>query len=431
MYRLRHLLNKTEADVDTTCEEDFTPLHLACLGGFEECVQELVSAGADLDAESTYGTPLCLAALKEHDGIDRLLLSQRARPDAPGGRLGSALHAATFTGNALIVDCLIDGNASVDLCRKTCALMWRGGCWREFFLLTSRPDSKLCQLKYIERGDRGADVMLLIYRHNSKLAGSCCSYSLHSSKLPGEVTRTQCNCYLLGREGDDCTALHIAAGRGHVEITNLLVRSGANVNAENHSEYTPIVEATLANHPACIVKLANGGADLSVRTIPNRCSLLMHAAQWGNLESVRALIAQGATLSPRDGSFATEMDVAAKAGNIECLKILWHAGGRAMPWSPVHSPLLFAAQNGHLHIVKYLCGPARAREQRDSGKTPDYADTENEQEPYGDVGSNDDTTQMSLWNKEDYDYAAEQAVHGRHPEVAEYLRKTSRAANPA
>jgi hypothetical protein len=77
LHRIQHLI-RLGADVDFTDEDEFTALHHAVLGGFEDCVQELIRQGSDVNATTSQGVPLNLAAQKERGHVISILLGARA-----------------------------------------------------------------------------------------------------------------------------------------------------------------------------------------------------------------------------------------------------------------------------------------------------------------------------------------------------------------
>jgi hypothetical protein len=77
LHRVKHLL-RLGTDVDFSDEDGFTALHHAVTSGFEDCVQELISKGSDVNAMSRYGVALNLAARKERAHVISILLAARA-----------------------------------------------------------------------------------------------------------------------------------------------------------------------------------------------------------------------------------------------------------------------------------------------------------------------------------------------------------------
>lgn len=60
---MQHLF-RLGVDIDFSDDDGFTALHHAVLSGFEDCVQELINWGSDVNAMSQHGSPLNLAARK-------------------------------------------------------------------------------------------------------------------------------------------------------------------------------------------------------------------------------------------------------------------------------------------------------------------------------------------------------------------------------
>ena len=61
------------------------------------------------------------------------------------------------------------------------------------------------------------------------------------------------------------TALHYAAGSGHLETVQLLIRYGANVDAQNNVGDTPLHRAAFKGHHAVVQALVNAKARIDLK----------------------------------------------------------------------------------------------------------------------------------------------------------------------
>lgn len=128
---------------------------------------------------------------------------------------------------------------------------------------------------------------------------------------------------------DGTTALHWAARSGDRASADLLIRAGADVNARNRYGVTPLALAVRADSEEVVRSLLASGA--RVRTadegLPERQTLLMHAARTGNLATLRALIGAGADVNAREERTGTTAAIwAAVANRGEAVRLLAEAG---------------------------------------------------------------------------------------------------------
>lgn len=66
------------------------------------------------------------------------------------------------------------------------------------------------------------------------------------------------------------TPLQVAAGAGHLEIVNILLAAGANVNHVDNDGFSPVTAAARAGKWAVVKILAEHGADFRVRDASGR-----------------------------------------------------------------------------------------------------------------------------------------------------------------
>lgn len=162
------------------------------------------------------------------------------------------------------------------------------------------------------------------------------------------------------------TPLHLAAGHGDLELVQLLLRKGADRNAEAKEGWdpgTPADYARLGGHVE--VSLVLEGKDPA----PYRRTL-HYAAKTGNVAALRELIAAGADVNEaEERSRLTPLHYAATNNQLEALRLLLAA--RAEP-SPVNyagiTPLREAVVKGRTEMARLLIDSgARAGNEQTQG----------------------------------------------------------------
>ena len=155
-------------------------------------------------------------------------------------------------------------------------------------------------------------------------------------------------------QGDGMTALHWAAENGQLELADVLVFAGANLEAATRlGGFTPLMVASRAGHAGIVRLLADAGADLQATTETGETAL--HYAAWsGNPEIVLALAQKGADVDAQESANGqTPLMFAAAYGRIDVVRTLLGAG---------------ADPSIQTHVIDY---PAMAREDRELIKQRD------------------------------------------------------------
>jgi ankyrin repeat protein len=203
--------------------------------------------------------------------------------------------------------------------------------------------------------------------------------------------------------GKFCQDLFQAVGRGDVAGLSALLRRGADPNARNNLEMTPLMIAATTGRIPVVEALLRGGAKLEAWSIfgtpltfaamtgqaeiarflldrhadvgarrPDGITVLMMAARSGAPEIVRDLLGRKADVNAKDADGATALIYAAREGDMEAGRLLLN-GGAAVDAADSHrrTALSYAAVNGHAEFVKLLLekgANVNARDQR--GRTP-------------------------------------------------------------
>ncbi|KAL4234976.1 Ankyrin repeat and SAM domain-containing protein 6 [Mactra antiquata] len=275
--------------VDSTDENENTPLMVAAANGHDQVVRLLLMRGAALDKNNLYGwTPVMHAARHGHANIVSLLLQHQVDINATNSFGASALTLAARGGHLQVVRLLVE--AGIDLNNGS-------GSQCEYTpLMTAAQHGHDAVLRLLL--DRGCDV-----NYRTQSTGIT---PLMLASLNGHMTTAQ---ILIERGGDpnltnvlDHTALAVSAIRGKREVRGFLERKTTN---------KPVIEPE--NRKPDIIDAAKNGDIQRVREILDEdvsqrdtCSLhdgatpLMFAAMTGRLDIAQLLCERGCDINKQD-----------------------------------------------------------------------------------------------------------------------------------
>ncbi|XP_047100910.1 poly [ADP-ribose] polymerase tankyrase-1-like [Schistocerca piceifrons] len=122
--------------------------------------------------------------------------------------------------------------------------------------------------------------------------------------------------------GGRWTALHLAAGRGHVAAASCLVGAGAEVDARtSRGQQTPLHWAADSGRAGVVRLLVDASADLNARDRRGQTPL-HRAAERGRAEAAAELLLAGADRGARDEEGRTPLDLARKYGKQQLVDML-------------------------------------------------------------------------------------------------------------
>ena len=179
------------------------------------------------------------------------------------------------------------------------------------------------------------------------------------------------------------TALIPAAERGHVEIVQeLLTRTNVDVDHVNDLGWTALLEAIILSnggerHQQIVQLLVDHGADINIpdkagitplehaqtRGFTEIVSILHHAmmrdmqvitaAERGDIETVRRLLDQGASVTAREGNGRTALIAAAYRNDLPIVELLIQAGADVnLQDNTQQSAYLIATSDGYLELLQ-------------------------------------------------------------------------------
>lgn len=129
------------------------------------------------------------------------------------------------------------------------------------------------------------------------------------------------------------------------------------INACNAEGRTALHEAVSAGHQGLARLLLRHGADPNAQTLDRGLSPLHLAAREGNHQLVVDLAKYGATLDLTDTLGNTALHLSCAAGQTQATGELLRLGAsRGMTNLAGHSPTQEAEEHGHWHLVEMLLG---------------------------------------------------------------------------
>lgn len=169
------------------------------------------------------------------------------------------------------------------------------------------------------------------------------------------------------RDAFDRTPLLRAAFHGHRTAVELLLARGADPNVENMQRRSALIIAADQGHTSVVDLLLEHGANPDHAGIHDQTALIV--AGWqGHVESVRRLMTAGADPELRDVTGNTALTLAATEDQPGAIRALLDGGAEVDPTTPAgHTALMKAAMYGRERVARVLleagADPARADDQ--------------------------------------------------------------------
>lgn len=265
--------------------------------GDAAAVRALLDGGADVDArDATGASALMLAVLYGDADLVKLLLERKADPNAANAMGATALHWAVD--NRAEVEALLAAGADPN------ALAASG--LTPLMAAAVRDDVDAIVPLLLERGadpNRGAGTKAVI------LAGGGDTGALKALLERGADARAATT--------GGYTALHAAAKTNAAANARLLLERGADPNARDGHGRTPLMWAAQMGSDEVVTLLLARGADPNLSEGFSGTTALMQAAASDRASDaiVRALLAAGADVRPRDDEGVSALAWASRRGD--------------------------------------------------------------------------------------------------------------------
>jgi ankyrin len=157
---------------------------------------------------------------------------------------------------------------------------------------------------------------------------------------------------------DGNSAIHLAVIHGEENITRWLIHNGVCVNIANSKGITPLLYAAWYGHAILVQTLVQNGADVNYQTSCLNNATPLHLAAWKkNGDVIKTLMQSGAdpTLFCRYNLTAGHW--AAAYGNLQSMKIMVAYGADLsiqMNDESGYQAIHLAASSGHMTLVEWL-----------------------------------------------------------------------------
>ncbi|KAM9820432.1 LOW QUALITY PROTEIN: poly [ADP-ribose] polymerase tankyrase-1-like [Neosynchiropus ocellatus] len=321
--RIVQLLLQHGADVHAKDKGGLVPLHNACSYGHYEVTELLLKHGACVNAMDLWQfTPLHEAASKNRVEVCSLLLSHGADPT--------------------LLNC--HSKSSVDMAptpelKERLTYEFKGHS-----LLQAAREADMTKAKKT----LALEIINFKHPHTHDTALHCAVASPHPKRKQLTELLLRKGANVNEKNKDFMTPLHVAAERAHNDIVEVLQKHGAKVNALDTLGQTALHRAALGGHLQTCRQLLGYGADALLVSLQG-----FTAAQMGN-EAVQQILNENVPVRNSDVDY--RLLEAAKAGDLDTVKSLCTSQNvNCRDLEGRHStPLHFAAGYNRVSVVEYL-----------------------------------------------------------------------------
>ena len=377
----KHLISKSPQDLYSKDDMGCTPLHISVLAKKSEVSQLFLSHTVDFGTRDVEDYNLLhMAAWKgqwevaqillQHEGVMKILVRMRNK----NGQ--TPLHLAVQHADPMIAELLINFGADVDardnydMSPLHCALKFcETDATAQLLLshgasfLTSDSNGRT-PLHLASRHDHPSIVKLLLksgadidVRDNGNMTPLLCALERWGSDAAARLLlEYDASQHVRNKEGQ--TPLHLASQMNSSDIVASLLKKGADVDARDNNDMTPLLSALEAfdGNDAAVQLLLVHGADVRVRNKEGRTPL-HSASRHDHPNIVELLLKSGADVDARDNNDATPLLSALEAfgGNDAAVRLLLvHGADVHVRNKDGRTPLHSASCSDHPSIVELL-----------------------------------------------------------------------------
>uniref|UniRef100_A0A8C5U789 K Homology domain-containing protein n=1 Tax=Malurus cyaneus samueli TaxID=2593467 RepID=A0A8C5U789_9PASS len=354
-YELAQVLLAMHANVeDRGNKGDITPLMAAASGGYVDIVKLLLVHCADVNAQSSTGnTALTYACAGGFVDVVKVLLKAGANIEDHNENGHTPLMEAASAGHVEVARVLLEYGAGINT---------HSNEFKESALTLACYKGHLDMVRFLL--EAGADQEHKTDEMHTALMEACMDGHVEVARLLLD-SGAQVNMPADSFE----SPLTLAACGGHVELAALLIERGANLEEVNDEGYTPLMEAAREGHEEMVALLLAQGANINAQTEETQETALTLACCGGFSEVADFLIKAGADI---ELGCSTPLMEAAQEGHLELVKYLLAAGANVHATTATgDTALTYACENGHTDVADVLLqAGADLEHESEGGRTP-------------------------------------------------------------
>uniref|UniRef100_A0A671R2J1 Ankyrin-1-like n=1 Tax=Sinocyclocheilus anshuiensis TaxID=1608454 RepID=A0A671R2J1_9TELE len=338
--------------LETTTKKGNTALHIAALAGQEQVVTELVNYGANVNAQSQKGfTPLYMAAQENHLEVVKFLLDNGANQTIPTEDGFTPLAVALQQGHENVVALLINHGT-------------KGKVRLPALHIAARNDDTRTAAVLLQN-DPNPDVLsktgftplhIAAHYENLNVAQLLLNRGADVNFMPKVyfcwTEDSKCSHMFTAQNG--LSPIHMAAQGDHLECIRQLLQYNAEIDDITLDHLTPLHVAAHCGHHRMAKVLLDKGAKPNTRAL-NGFTPLHIACKKNHMRVMDLLLKHSASLEAVTESGLTPLHVSSFMGHLNIVKILMQKG--ASPHASnvkVETPLHMASRAGHCEVAEFL-----------------------------------------------------------------------------
>ncbi|XP_026474601.1 ankyrin repeat domain-containing protein 17-like isoform X4 [Ctenocephalides felis] len=354
-YELAQVLIAMNANVeDRGIKGDCTPIMEAASAGHAQMVTLLIENGADVNAQSSSGnTPLMYGCAGGHDEVVKILLANGANVEDHNENGHTPLMEAASAGHVGVAKILLENGAGINT---------HSNEFKESALTLACYKGHLDMVRFLLLA--GADQEHKTDEMHTALMEASMDGHVEVARLLLD-SGAQVNMPTDSFE----SPLTLAACGGHVDLAMLLIERGANIEEVNDEGYTPLMEAAREGHEEMVGLLLSQGANINAQTEETQETALTLACCGGFLEVADYLIKAGANI---ELGASTPLMEAAQEGHLDLVRYLLEVNADVHTQTQTgDTALTYACENGHTDVAELLLQyGADLEHESEGGRTP-------------------------------------------------------------